>query len=388
MFQHARPRLIWTTLAALAVCASAQPACAKPSPPIVAKADQHLWPDSVNTPALFDRASRATLLVYITTLASVQSMSDHDLQKTLQLEKIDRPSVDRWLTATWSASQRNYAFASQTCESDDWTCGAATSGPVEMRDTAAKLLANIPSQLVAWRTAMEQFSLAYFTEQLKLAAVFPRDNSEVDTLNANEWNGEHLPDRQFYLTFDDGPTAVNGNTDDTLKILSGAKKSATFFLQGRSLRTRLDKTGQTAVDALYGQQCVASDGWDRRSHARWDEWQDSVRLSRALVAGSFEKSNYLHLFRPPYGQRRPDSETFFEAQSLRVALWNIDSLDWTQELESTDVKNRVVALMLVKRHGVILFHDIDAKAKTVLPTLFQEIGSAVNWADCHDLGKL
>jgi hypothetical protein len=49
---------------------------------------------------------------------------------------------------------------------------------------------------------------------------------------------------------------------------------------------------------------------------------------------------------------------------------------------------RVIALMLTERHGIILFHDIHAKAKSALPIIFHQIGYASTWGNCHDLGAL
>ncbi|MBK7301446.1 MAG: hypothetical protein IPI79_14710 [Moraxellaceae bacterium] len=73
------------------------------------------------------------------------------------------------------------------------------------------------------------FSRVYIAEQLRLAALFPKVSSEIDRFNANELNGDNVPDRQFFLTFDDGPTNPQGSTDDTLMMLAAQKKSATFF---------------------------------------------------------------------------------------------------------------------------------------------------------------
>ncbi|MBX9705213.1 MAG: polysaccharide deacetylase family protein, partial [Gammaproteobacteria bacterium] len=79
---------------------------------------------------------------------------------------------------------------------------------------------------------------------------------------------------------------------------------------------------------------------------------------------------------------------FFYAQHLKVALWNIDSQDWNANVDAEAVVNRVVALMLIKRHGVILFHDIHPKAKVALPIIFEQLGDAVLWNDCSLLAKL
>jgi peptidoglycan-N-acetylglucosamine deacetylase len=47
----------------------------------------------------------------------------------------------------------------------------------------------------------------------------------------------------------------------------------------------------------------------------------------------------------------------------------------------------VQAIMLIKRHGVLLFHDIHAKARTALPQLFQVFGASVHWGDCAKIGE-
>ena len=359
-------------VAALLGLTAHQALAAKPGPPVVAKANRHLWPDPINTAATFDRASRAALRVYAGALSEMRAMSDADLRETLRVEHVDRPSVDQWLTKASAAIQRNYQLAARDCApiSNDWTCAPDSE---------------IPEDLQPWKADTEQCSRAYLLEQLKLAAVFPRDNSEIDTFNDNEWNGERLPDRRFYLTFDDGPTAPQGNTDATVQMLGDAHKSAVFFVLGSNFKVRRDKTSVQSLNTLYGQQCVASHGWEHHSHARWEPWQDSVRLTQALIDGSIDKPNALKLFRPPYGQRRPDGESFFRAQSLRVALWNIDSLDWNSHITAEEAASRVIALMLVKRHGVLLFHDIHSKARIALPALFQETGSAVEWGDCHQI---
>jgi peptidoglycan-N-acetylglucosamine deacetylase len=43
----------------------------------------------------------------------------------------------------------------------------------------------------------------------------------------------------------------------------------------------------------------------------------------------------------------------------------------------------MIALMLIKRHGVLLFHDVHSKAKSALPVIFDELGTAVSWRDCQ-----
>jgi peptidoglycan/xylan/chitin deacetylase (PgdA/CDA1 family) len=136
---------------------------------------------------------------------------------------------------------------------------------------------------------------------------------------------------------------------------------------------------------VYGQNCVALHGWEHQSHARWEQWQESIIKSQDFISVILDKNQLAPLFRPPYGQRKADSGDFFKARNLRVALWNIDSQDWQASMDAAKVENRILALMLIKRHGVLLFHDTHAKALQALPGVFTKLGAAVSWPDCHSL---
>jgi peptidoglycan/xylan/chitin deacetylase (PgdA/CDA1 family) len=95
--------------------------------------------------------------------------------------------------------------------------------------------------------------------------------------------------------------------------------------------------------------------------------------------------NYVPLFRPPYGQRRADSQGFFQAQGLQVALWDIDSQDEPGKLKAEESAQRVLTLMLLWRKGVIVFHDTQDKARVALPQLLQATGqSGLGWQDCRE----
>jgi hypothetical protein len=47
------------------------------------------------------------------------------------------------------------------------------------------------------------------------------------------------------------------------------------------------------------------------------------------------------------------------------------------------VSGRVLTLMLLWRHGVVLFHDVHPAARKALPALL-DVGG-VTWLDCHEL---
>jgi peptidoglycan/xylan/chitin deacetylase (PgdA/CDA1 family) len=173
-------------------------------------------------------------------------------------------------------------------------------------------------------------------------------------------------------------------------MLAAQQKSAVFFMLGSHLQNRLKKTNAANLAALYANQCVASHGWEHQSHAKWPQWQTSILNTQTLLKSVFSNPNpkiqsFVPLFRPPYGQRKADSGAFFQEQGLQVALWNLDSQDWNNHVDADDIVNRMTGLMLIKRHGVLLFHDIHPKANRALPILFDELSNAVKLRDCHQI---
>lgn len=383
-----------TFLKPLAVCVHllvvlmVQPVVADPvGPAVVATVDRTLWPEAINTQAGFDKASRAAQLIYVRNLHNMQSMTDGDMLAAFKINSVNRSSVDQWINAELSLTLNNYQQAAKSCVAVDWTC---IEKPATLPDFLLKADAwsvKIPAAVAAWRDNLNGFTHTYIAEQMRLAALFPKVTSEIAIFNNNEWTGASLADREFYLTFDDGPTKAQSTTDETLAMLKEQKKSGAFFVLGANFQARINASSVDSVKTVYGDQCVALHGWEHQSHAKWEQWQDSIVRSNTLVANTIAKQNVSPLFRPPYGQRKNDSGDFFKAQHLQVALWNIDSQDWNARVDANAVENRIVALMLIKRHGVILFHDIHPKAKLALPKVFADLGDAVSWGDCHSLAK-
>lgn len=356
-------------------------------PAAVAKTDRHLWQAPVDTPAGFDTASRTAILLYAQTLADMRQLSDADMLAAFKIKSINRASVEKWLNKELALSLHNYQHAAANCSAGTggWTCVGSLNATEELLKKAAEAVRAVPQNLSAWRDNFTAFAHRYAAEQLRLAALFPKVSSEIDLFNSNEWNGDALADREFLLTFDDGPTEPSGTTDATLNMLAKEKKSAVFFVLGGQFESRLKKSGAAAVSALYANQCVGSHGWEHQSHAKWEKWRESVAKTQALLNTALPHDTVMPLFRPPYGQRLADSGAFFQAQQQHVALWNLDSQDWSSAVDVNDIINRMTALMLIKRHGILLFHDVHPKAQAALPILFQELGSAVAWADCHSL---
>ncbi len=349
----------------------------------VAVGDRRLWSESVNTPNGFDRASRALILFYALELGR---------QKTAENKTFNRLSVNKWLTKELNLAQQNYQSAAKTCQSNDWSCIGAANNSDDFIAKASAL--QIPAALDSWRENISEFVGVYIAEQIHLADVFPTTSSEIELFNDNEWSGDKMPDRKFFLTFDDGPTVANGNTDKVLEMLAAQKKTAVFFVLGQQFANRQKTNGAGAIARLYKGQCVGAHGFEHLSHEKrskyavGNRWQTSVTDTIALIKNSFDGTQvFLPLFRPPYGQRKPESGAFFQKENLQVALWNMDSQDWNAQIDAEDIINRIEILMLIKRRGVLLFHDIHPKAEKAVPTIIEEFGSAVEWGDCRQIAE-
>ncbi|MET3213689.1 polysaccharide deacetylase family protein [Burkholderia cenocepacia] len=354
-------------------------------PGAVASVDRSLWPDPASSPTGFDRASRAEMLSFGHALIQSEHEGDGTLRDRLKLKHVDRDAIDRVRAMYWHRLIANYTRASSNCGEGEPFCLSGLD-EAAFKKAAAGFTHAPDNRYAAWFAASQQFHRIYLDELLRLASLFPRTSSEVMAYSSSEMSGEELADRHFLLTFDDGPTRIGGNTDKLLDTLREQRLNATFFVLGEPLQARLRQGRPGELPHTYQGMCVGSHGWQHRSHSTWTQWQDSVARSMDLIRNNLP-SSYVPLFRPPYGQRRADSGTFFGSRGVHVVLWNIDSQDWNSRMDADQIKQRVLTLMLLWRRGVILFHDIHAKAQTVVPWLVEQTNETeVQWADCRTYG--
>jgi peptidoglycan-N-acetylglucosamine deacetylase len=350
-------------------------------PDEVAIGDRSTWPQPIDSPQRFDLASRAELLAFGHALAATEASSDAELQRQIKVRSFDHDAVERVRDKFWQRLTTNYLAASANCTDSQPFCVRVRT-KAEFRSAAQTFSVPKQSTYAAWSSQAATFHRAYVNELLRLAALFPRVDSEIDTFSPRELDGSTLPDRTFLLTFDDGPTRAGGSTDTLLRTLRETHLNGVFFTIGPPLQSRLQQTGVSATANTYRGMCVGAHGWEHRSHSTWVDWQSSVTRSIGLVRDNLPDS-YVPMFRPPYGQRRPDSGNFFASHGLFVALWNIDSQDWNTKVQADDVRQRVLTLMLLWRHGIILFHDVHPKAQVAVPWLNEQLSQAgITWQDC------
>jgi len=356
-------------------------AVAAPNDP--ATLDRSTWPEQLSSPALFDVASRAQILMFAHLLLVSELLDEPALKKRLGLKQINMAAIDAVRHRMWQRLLTSYNAAQQSCEQDASFC-FYVEDMESLQKAAGKFRVAEDSFYVRWAEPARAFNERYLDEQLRLAALLPQTSSEIQLMGDHERNGEGFNDRLFLLTFDGGPTMAQGNTDELADYLRKQKISGLFFVLGNALQARLDKTSMPAVRELYRQQCVGVAGWQYRSHSQWQDWEDSILRSVALVQNAVP-DNYVALFRPPYGQRRADAAAFFKAQRLQVALWDIDSADATGKLSAEQSAQRVMTLMLLWRRGVIVFHDTQDKARKALPWLLRQTAeSGIGWQECKE----
>ena len=372
-------RLVTLLLAGLAALLVHHSALAAPQP--LAIIDRSTWPEKIDTPVAFDVASRAEVLTFAHALSASEALSEAQLADRLDLRSINMASINTLRAQLWGRLWRSFDQAQQSCEQDASFCFAIDS-QADLQQQAMAYAIDADSFYAGWATPGAVFAEAYLDELLHAAALFPQISSEVLRFSDAERNGDELNDRVFLLTFDGGPTAAQGHTDWLTDYLRRQKMSATFFVLGNSFASRRDKPAEQDLQRLYEGQCVGIQGWEYRSHSHWQDWQDSIERSVALVQGEVP-NNYVPLFRPPYGQRRSDAQPFFSAQQLQVALWDIDSQDATGRLTAEQSAQRVLTLMLLWRRGVVVFHDTQDKAQTAVPWLLtQTAQSGIGWQPC------
>lgn len=348
----------------------------------VARSDRSLWPEALDSVSAYNRASRAEILVFAGALADVSDQNEAALKDALRIKSADIASVKRVRDRLGDILLDNLKAARKSCVPGELLCEAIDSRAA-LIESGRSLEASLPAVFLPWAESARNFHRRYAGELIRLAALFPTVNSEIETFNDAERTGFELEDGQFLLTFDDGPSNQGGNTDALLAILSRNAIHGTFYVLGERLQERQKSQTTTALQSLYDGQCLALHGWRHESHEKWSQWQTSVTDTQALLKDSFP-NQYRPYFRPPYGQRRSDSGPFFGANGLQVALWNIDSQDWNSKVTAADAGQRVLILMLVWRRGVILFHDIHAKAQVAVPWLIgQTRGAGIKWVDCR-----
>jgi peptidoglycan/xylan/chitin deacetylase (PgdA/CDA1 family) len=341
----------------------------------IAKSDRTLWNISMDSSKDFDVASKCEMLVFIEVFNDYLTYKEEKIKVLTNLKSVNIQSIENWKTQTKKILLNNINSLAKEALDDVIKIPQKNTWETVSKVDFEK---NVPENLNKWYQNSKSFYKSYVYEQLRLAALFPKITSEIATLNPNEVTGVEFNQKHFLLTFDDGPTIVNGNTDKMIKVLSLHNLSAVFYVLGKSLKARKEATSESSLQKLYQNQSVSSHGFEHNSHQKSPSWETSIVNTEKMIKDIF--NNKTVDFRPPYGQRTKEIAIYLEKNSSKIILWNLDSQDWNSKINANEVADRQITLMLLWRKGILLFHDIHPKAQKSVPIIYNYFKKCdINW---------
>lgn len=174
----------------------------------------------------------------------------------------------------------------------------------------------------------------------------------------------HPQEKLIALTFDDGPWP--GQTDKILKILKRENVRATFFMVGVRVRKapalarKIAKSGNVVGNHSLGHRQLTKSK-PKEIKRQIDGGSDAIYKATGVLPS---------WFRPPYGSINAKVWKQVRVSRLHVALWTIDTRDWS----SPGVKKIVkTTLKYARRGSIILMHDGGVNRKQTIKALPQII---------------
>ncbi len=343
------------------------------------------WPYIINSDKSFDIASKCEMLVFVEIFNEYDIIPENSYAKILGVKNSYNISIERWKRETKKRILFNFKQLSKESLQDVIKVSSINSWEAISKVEIEKVIEN---DLRNWYKSTKLFYRNYIKEQLRLAALYPRITSEILQLSENEIQGYNFADKNFLLTFDDGPTKVNGNTDKLIEILDTHKLTGMFFVLGDNLEKRYKASSKSNLRTLYKNHKVYSHGKVHKSHQRYSSWSTSINYTNALINEVFDvrNENKFVYFRPPYGQRNRKVTHYLETKKTKLIFWNIDSRDWSSKLNAEQVATRQIKLMLLWRKGILLFHDIHRKAQKSVPIIHEYFkNNTINWLKSNEV---
>jgi peptidoglycan/xylan/chitin deacetylase (PgdA/CDA1 family) len=154
--------------------------------------------------------------------------------------------------------------------------------------------------------------------------------------------------RLLALTYDDGPN--DPYTWRLLEVLERHGEKATFFLLGRFVQQKPE-----LARALVGAgHAIGIHTWDHPNLIFASAADVRRQLQKTQQAIRDATGVDVHLFRPPFGGRRPATLRIARAIGLQPIMWNVSCYDW-KPISVDDIVRR--AGRQIRGGNVILLHD-------------------------------
>lgn len=157
--------------------------------------------------------------------------------------------------------------------------------------------------------------------------------------------------KELFLTFDDGPTPdVTDWVLDELKLFNA---KATFFCIGNNVRqhqqlfNRILKEGHSIGNHTFNH----IKGWKTKTN----EYLENVFEAEKTITENFNGFPKSKLFRPPYGQIKPNQGKKLMELGYKIVMWDVLPFDWDKTVSNQECLDIVVSKS--KNGSIIVFHD-------------------------------
>lgn len=163
---------------------------------------------------------------------------------------------------------------------------------------------------------------------------------------------------QMALTYDDGPN--DPHTLNLLEVLARRQAKATFFLIGKYVRQRPD-----IVRAIHAAGHAIGNHTDSHANlifASAAELRQELERCRKSLEDAIGQA--VHLFRPPFGGRRPNVLRVARSLGMEPVMWSVTAYDW-KATSSEGIAEKVVQQVGARRlpqGEIVLLHDGSHRA--------------------------
>lgn len=194
----------------------------------------------------------------------------------------------------------------------------------------------------------------------------------------NDFIWENSKD-EILITIDDGP--FPDITSQILSVLNSNKVKALFFVTGKNVKENFILFEQI-IDAGH---FVANHSFNhsrKMSKMELEELRKEIISAESMI--SF-KSNFLKLFRPPYGKINFAMKSALKELNYKVMMWSLLSEDYLGDFEI--VKRNIEKFL--SKNSIIVFHNNPKSGKIIEASLEYtfnlaekrgyKIGSTVNF---------
>lgn len=172
----------------------------------------------------------------------------------------------------------------------------------------------------------------------------------------------HTPNKELYLTFDDGPHPRI--TPLVLDLLKFHNAKATFFCIGDRVKR---------YPGVYNRILEEGHAVGNHTHHHLNGWKTSVE---DYMGDIHEAGKHIdtQLFRPPYGRMKYGQMKCVRAMGIKIVMWTVLSGDYDLNITPEDVSKRCNGFL--EAGAIYLFHDSEKAEKKMFFALKKLLGDA------------